>query len=634
MTVTNSNQNNLNLFSRFKRGQAWKEYAGYHVGDILESQPIAIPAGSTVVGNIVAPQIMILGLLSGSAIGRDVVVSSGGAVWGDVYAAHFQLESGGKLRGWLTSITDAELKEFLAKNTTVPPLLENGDSPSTLKPEHKKILDRDRLDALHQLQMETAVALAARTELEESFDQRLSEMAGETNNQLTLIREELKTTQTLLDAIQKEADETKETLQTRNSQFKRQSEELASTQDLLAQTTIALEKLQLSHAEKEESLAEIQSAKAGVDTHLEEALIQVDTLTGRVHNIETALQASLVHTSDQEDALLRWQEFAETNEQKVTELQYELNKANRQIQENNDVIAMLRDQRKQLEKEWGEAQTRVDELEQQLENSLSAQSLLAKSDETIQTLVSQQSDLKTNAETIEKELTEKLEQLTQQLSLKEEEVLDARLHYKKLHARWKKANADIEAIQQQPTKLLSSNQLNDLSNRLLQSEERAEQLQEQLLWNQASLETAQRELTQIRAALAARDQEIQALQKENFNHQEQFAKQKEEIKKIQETLQNQKKQASQDQKELNHALKIQRSQLDASEKELAHYLNETASQGDRLAEIQATLVERDIQLQEAKQIIEKQQKFIKQMQQVTKKRLQELQEQLAASQKS
>ena len=633
MTVTNNNQNSQNLFSRFKRGQAWKEYAGYHVGDIHETQPIAIPAGSTVVGNVLAPQIMVLGLLSGSAIGKDVVVSSGGAVWGDVYATHFQVETGGKVRGWVNSITDAELNDLLAANTTVAPS-ENGDAPAGLKPEHKKILDRDRLDALHQLQTETAVALAARTELEESFDQRLSEMAGETNNQLALIREELKATQASLNILQAEADKTAESLQTRDSQFKRQSEELASTQMLLAQTTTALEKIQISHAEKEEKLAAIRAAKAGVDTHLEEALNHVDTLTGRVHNIETALQASLVHTSDQEDALIRWQELAETSEQKTKELQIALDKAHRQVSENNDVIAMLRDQRKQLEKEWGEAQMRGDELEKQLQQTASANDLLSKSDETIQSLVRQQKETQINAETIERELTEKIDQLNGQLALREEEVVDARLHYKKLHIRWKKANEDLEKIQQQPTELLSSDHLDELSKKLLKSEEHAEQLQEQMLWNQASLETAQRELSQIRVILAQRDQQIQALQKEVDTQKELVAEHINEIDALQKSLQSQERQAKQNQKDLKETLRIQRAQLEASEKELAHYLKETSDQGSRLAEIQATLVERDIQLQESKQTIAKQQKFITQMQQVTKKRLQELHEKLVVAQKA
>jgi chromosome segregation ATPase len=633
MTVTNNTQNSRNLFSRFKRGQAWKEYTGYHVGDIYETQPIAIPAGSTVVGNVLAPQIMVLGLLSGSATGQDVVISAGGAVWGDVYAVHFQLEAGGKVRGWINSITESELTELQAANKNTPPL-KNGDSPSGLKPEHKKILDRDRLDALHQLQTETAVALAARIELEESFDQRLSEMAGEANNQLALIREELKTTQAILSTVQEEADQTADALQTRDSQFKRQSEELVSTQILLAQTTDVLEKIQISHAEKEEALAEIRAAKAGADTHLEEALNQVDTLTGRVHNIETALQASLVHTSDQEDALLRWQELAEINENKAAELQIELDKAKRKISENNDVIAMLRDQRKQLEKEWGEAQMRADELDKRIQETESNRSLLAKSDETIQSLVNEQIELKANAEAVEQELTEKLEQLNQQLQLKEEEVTDARLHYKKLHIRWKKANAELDAIQQKPTQLLSSDQLNELNKKLLQSEEHAEQLQEQMVWNQANLETAQRELTQIRADLAERDQQIQSLQQEVGIQKEQIAKQIDESQTLQKSLQTQEKQAKQNRKELKETLRIQRSQLEASEKELAYYLNETSNQGARLAEFQAMLVERDVQLQEAKQTIAKQQKFINQMQQVTKKRLRDLQEQLVAAQKA
>lgn len=632
MTVSNNKQNSRNLFSRFKRGQAWKEYAGYHVGDIHETQPIAIPAGSTVVGNIFAPQIMVLGLLSGSAIGKDVVISSGGAVWGDVYAIHFQLESGGKVRGWVHSISETELNDLLTAEPDLPPI-ENGDSPIGLKTEHKKILDRDRLDALQQLQMETAVALAARTELEESFDQRLSEMAGEANNQLALIREELKATQSLLNATQDEADDTAKTLETRDSQFKRQSEELANTQDLLAQTTNALEKLQISHAEKEETLADIQAAKAGVDTHLEEALNQVDTLTGRVHNIETALQASLVHTSDQEDALLRWQELAEINEKKAEELQIELDKATRQISENNDVIAMLRDQRKQLEKEWGEAQMKADELEQQIEQSNSAHDLLAKSDETIQSLIKQQKEVKENSEKAEEEFNSQLAQLKKQLVLKDEEVADARLHYKKLHIRWRKVNAELEAIRQQPTKMLSSDQLDDLNKKLVQSEEQVEQLQEQVIWNKASMETAQTELNQLRNLLKERDQELQGLQELNSNQTKQLENQIKESKVLQENLNKQDSQAKQNQKELNESLRMQKAQLEASEKELAHYLKETSAQGARLAEIQSTLVERDIQLQEAKQTIAKQQRFIKQMQQVTKKRLREMQEQLAAAQK-
>jgi chromosome segregation ATPase len=332
--------------------------------------------------------------------------------------------------------------------------------------------------------------------------------------------------------------------------------------------------------------------------------------------------------------LLRWQELAEINEKKSEELQIELDKAKRKISENNDIVAMLREQRKQLEKEWGQAQMRADELEKKLEETESSDSLLAKSDETIKSLVSQQVELKAKAAAVELELNKKLEQLNKQLLLKEEEVTDARLHYKKLHIRWKKANAELDAIQQKPTQLLSSDQLDELNKKLLQSEEHAEQLQEQMVWNQANLETAQRELTQIRTGLAERDQQIQSLQQEVGIQKEQIAKQIADSQALQKSLQTQEIQAKQNKKELKETLRIQRSQLEASEKELAYYLNETSNQGARLAEFQAMLVERDIQLQEAKQTIAKQQKFINHMQQVTKKRLRDLQEQLVAAQKA
>ncbi len=627
MTATNTAQTTRNLFSRFKRGQAWKEYVGYHVGDIHENQPIAIPAGSTVVGNVSAPQIMILGLLSGSAIGRDVVISSGGAVWGDVFAIHFQLETGGKVRGWIHSMTESDLENH--KSAGIHPVSQdNGDSPDGLKPEHQKFLDREQFDLLKQLQSETAVALAARTELEESFDQRLSEMAGEATNKLALLREELKNIKLQLDKAELKAEETGESLEHRNIQFNRQSEELANTQDLLAQTTTALEKLQITHAQQEEKLVEMRAAKAGADTHLEEALSQVDTLTGRVHNIETALQASLVHTSDQEDALLRWQELAELNEQKVEELEKELKIANHQNQESNDLLFIMREQRQQLEKEWTEAHARIAELEKQIESTDTDQA--RKNDESIQSLEAQYQELQDAFKLRESELVIKNSRLEELVKLKEAEVSDARLHYKKLHIRWKKTHEELDTFRNAPAPQISSAQLEELNQKIKQTEETAEQYQEQIHWNQASLETAQAELTQIRQFLQEKEQIIQHLQQENREKQEQFVHQSNEINALKETIKEQEEQTQRMLEEHKDEIRLQRTQLEASEKELSQYLDETSKQGSRLAEMQATLVERDIELQETKQLVAKQQRFIKQLQQATKKRIQELQTQLAA----
>ncbi len=634
MAATDDKQTRLPFFSRFKRDPVWKEYPGYHVGDIVEQQPVAVPAGATIVGNIVAPQIMVMGLLSGAAIGRDVVVAANGEVWGDVQAVHLNVEAGGKIRGWVSSLSETEYAELSAGVPIIPP--ENGHAPAGLKPEHKRVLDRDRLATLHQLQRETAVALAARTELEESFDQRLSEIAGDTANQLALLREELKTSQTQLNKVQQDADHTAETLQTREAQIKRQSEELASTQDLLTQTTEALAELEIAYAKNEEILASLYAAKAGTDTHLEEALVHVDTLTGRIHNIETALQASLLHSSDQEDALLRWQELAETQEKRAEELEGELAKVKRQMQESNDVIAMLREQRKQLEKEWGDAHRRIDELEKaKQEEAERVSSLFAKSDKTIQTLLNQQNYLEEKnrqTEQINQYLADDLAQLKEQLTIKEEEVADARTHYKKLHTRWKRTNAQLEAIQKQPTRLLSSEQLEAVNEKLREAEEHAKQFHEQMLWNQADLENTRIELKQVRDQAKKQANQLEKREAADQKQQEKLKGLQQEIQTLKETLHRQEEQSTRDKETLKQTLRTQDSQLDASEKELAHYLKETEQQGKRLANIQATLIERELQLQETKQIVAKQQKFIKQMQEVTTTKIQQLQAQLQAAQ--
>lgn len=635
MTGTSSKPANPSFLTRFKRSPAWKEYAGYYVGDIYENQPVAIPPGATIVGQVTAPQIMVLGLLSGSAVGRDVVISDKGQVWGDVFAVHFHMESGGKIRGWVNSITETEFDDLAAGAVIVAP--ENGDSPGDLKPEHKRVLDKDRLDALRQLQTETAVALAARTELEESFDQRLSEIAGDAANQVTLLRENLKASQTQLTQVQQEADALTELLQTREAQIKRQSDELLNTQDLLAQTTETLEEIQTAYAQKEEAFAQLQAAKTGADTHLEEALNHVDTLTGRVHNIETALQASLSHSSDQEDALIRWQELAESTEKRADELQIELEKAKRQIQESYDVTALLSEQRKQLEKEWGEAQMRIDELEQQLQAEADrSQSLLAKSDETIQSLVSEitlHKKLGERTAQTQQELLDELALLKEQVTIKEAEVADARLHYKKLHVRWKETSAQLEAIQKQPTRLLSTERQDNLAKKLAEAEERAEQYHEQMVWNQAGLENTRTELNQIRAYAEKQEAHSQQLAAENHKQQEKLRELQQELQTLKQQRDQQEKQTAQEKENLKQSLRAQRSQLDASEKDLARYLTETEQQGKRLAEIQAALIEREIELQETRQIVAKQQKFIKQMQEVTKTKIQDLQTQLAQTRK-
>ena len=79
----------------------------------------------------------------------------------------------------------------------------------------------------------------------------------------------------------------------------------------------------------------------------------------------------------------------------------------------------------------------------------------------------------------------------------------------------------------------------------------------------------------------------------------------------------------------------QKIQLEASEIELNRYLNQATTQGQHLAEIQARLVERELQLKQAvdkikvsRSMIEKQNQAIKQIQQKAGERIRTLQSKL------
>ncbi len=621
MTISSEKAKGPGIFSFLRRKQPWVEISGYSVGDIHETQPVAIAAEATVVGNIFAPQIIIAGLLSGTAVSQEVIVQERGQIWGDIYALRFHVEQGGLIRGWVNTLSEAECYALLNGRQTLADRVPGSDNtlPDGLQPEHFRLRDSSNLDALHHLQTETAVALAARTELEETFDQRLAEIVGEATNQLTATREDLKTTRADLAKSQQQAKELSETLQLREAQLDRQTKELALSQETLAHTNQELEELRESFARKEAAFNELTSAKVGVDTHLHEALNQVDTLTGRVHNIETALQASLAHSSDQEDALLRWQELAESTEARVQELETELQNTRRQLEQSNDVNNMLRDQRKQVESEWTHAQIRLEELQNQLESETeSSKILLAESDATILSLTNLNNQLKADLELLQTRnaiLMKQMEMAKAKFLKQEQEISNLRAQYAELETEWQQTQSELERIRQQPTKLLSSDQLEELKVQLAAAEERAEEYQEQLLWHQANLETSQTALQYHQRQVEEQESQLRQLEQQ--------------VETLQRDLEEEKGKARADSQSLKELLRQKEMQLEASERDLQQHLRETAQQGQRLAEIQSTLIERELELQQVKQTVLRQQQFISKMKAVTTEKINSLENALA-----
>ncbi|MBK6713420.1 MAG: polymer-forming cytoskeletal protein [Chloroflexi bacterium] len=638
MTIGSEKANGKGFFNLFRRGQAWREISGYLVTDIYETQPVAVAAGSTVVGNIFAPQVLVAGLLAGTAVAQEVTVQGSGQLWGDIFAMRFHLEPGGQIRGWINTLTEADCETLLAVATQpTEPTADTQSAPNGLQPEHHRLRDRAKLDALRQLQTETAVALAARAELEETFDQRLAEIAGEATNQLTLVREELKNARAELADWQQKAQDTSNTLQLRETQLDRQSKELALAQESLAQTNQDLEELREAYAQKEGAFKELTSAKIGVDTHLHEALNQVDTLTGRVHNIETALQASLVHSSDQEDALLRWQELAESTEARVKELEKELQSTRQQLEQSSDMNNMLRDQRRQIESDWTKAQIRLEDLQKQLENEIeSSKILLTGSDETIRSLTELNNQLKAELEPLQNRnaiLMKQMEMAKTKFFRQEEEIANLRRAHQELETNWQDAQDDLQRIREQPTKLFSSEQIEALKADLAAAEEKLEGYQEQVLWYQANLETSQSALKEGRAQAEEQAAQLNKLRLDLQAAEATMSQQQQDARATQSQFETEKSKALAETKRFKDELRQKQLQLEASEADLQNHLRETAQQGQQLAEIRSVLIERELQIEQLRQTVNKQQQFIKQMKQVTTDKINSLETALAQARK-
>lgn len=374
MTAANDNQTGRNFLSFLRWGQQWLEVSGYRVGDIQSDQPVALAPDATLLGNIFAPKVTIAGLLCGAAVTHELRVQQEGQIWGDVFAMSVRIEPGGRIQGWISSIDD----------TSYQSLYNDGVLPDSSSPDHFQLpaeivegnlLGRSdiHLELLHYLQAETAAALAARAELERSFEQRLSEVAGEAAGRVTSLSDLLDNARSELATLKEQFAVSQEALHRGNAQIERQTNELAVARELLTEQNQELETLRQAHSALKLDFEQRQAAKTEVDAQLQDRLRQVETLSDRVHSLETALQASLQHTAEQEESLIRWQELAEVTEGQVQALEKELNAARMRVQESSKVIEMLREQRRQAEKEWEKAMAELDNLRQQETQPLASQ---------------------------------------------------------------------------------------------------------------------------------------------------------------------------------------------------------------------------------------------------------------------
>lgn len=548
----------------WRRGQTWLEIVGYHVEDIHADQPVAIQEGATLVGNVFAPRLVVAGLLSGSAVCRDIRVEKNGQVLGDVFTVALSIIPGGNIHGWISSVDEADYTA-LAEDGRLPEDSEFSRQENGSDYPEGQLLNRNeaQIEALHHLQAQAAVALAARAELEQDFQRRLTDLAGESTNTIANLKQELTDLRTELTTKQTQLDEAQEALRHRKSQVERQANELGIARDLMTEQNDELANLRQQHAQLQGSHTHLQTEKTAVDDELETAVREINTLRDRIHSLEVAHKASLVHTAEQEESLIRWQELAEITEKKAEGLEADLQKVKLQIEENNNIIDMQREQRLAAEKELEKMLEEVGLLREQSKDPLAKAARLAEAEDKITSL--------------------------------EAELADAEhAHFERVL--WYKA--ELEASQAAAAE--AQQQANDQAEMLTRLEE--------------SVQVQQKTVTELQTAVAETEATLETKKTEwNTLHE----KLVEENMGLQAVIKEQKMQLEGSETELKHILNQTNTQGD--------HLAEIHA---RLVERELQLKQAIAQLKQARAMIEKQNQAIKQIQQKAGERIRALQMQL------
>ncbi len=361
MEETTQGRSLRNIFSRSKNAL---QINTYQVGDVHTSQSVEIGPNATLVGHIVAPIVHVYGLVYGSVLAQETAVYHGGQIWGDVYTTKLSLEPGGSIHGWTSTIEEgdyAELAQNLMLSQPDPPKLP-GDiqisEPNKVELEQKKIL-----------QQSAALALAARAELEESFDLRLNEMAGKVMLQNKKMAAELETAVAELNALRPQFEKTQSDLAARISQQDQLSQEIQIVRDLLTEREAEITTLQEQSKTAQTKIKALEQKNKTNEATLKSKDAAYATLLARHESLATALKASLEHTSDLEESLLRWQELAEYSESRAKELEEQQTTLQTKLEVAQAAYAKIEEDQFQLKDDLKTAQETADK-QQRLLNQL------------------------------------------------------------------------------------------------------------------------------------------------------------------------------------------------------------------------------------------------------------------------
>lgn len=175
------------LTNALKRHQEERlEISAFQVGDVRAEKAVVVTDEATLVGDLLAPEIFVEGLIYGYVACRRLVVAPGGQIWGDVYVSALELAPTGKINGWVSTLDAGTVDLLRAKELGTGDLPGQDDwrLPDELLERVKKAgaeIEDDQRNSQRrsgiwrQLRSEAALALIARSEIESTLDQRLEE---------------------------------------------------------------------------------------------------------------------------------------------------------------------------------------------------------------------------------------------------------------------------------------------------------------------------------------------------------------------------------------------------------------------------------------------------------------------------
>jgi cytoskeletal protein CcmA (bactofilin family)/chromosome segregation ATPase len=573
-----------------------EELPGLQIGSVFSQEDLLIAETAVVAGDIVAPRVIVHGLVHGHIGARELVIHKTGRIWGDVFAGAVHIEPGAQLYGWVTTLAETAVAQLLNQETDFYSLFpETEEIPSALLEESglQNILVKldtippdQRLNYLHEMQSAAGQALVAYAELRGQFDAKLDKLVS------GVIREAEEQHDQLV-ALQGEMAAAQETIQARDETIAAQETKIAEVQGILEERIAELEEIRLANTQQEAKLADLQTQHEDLNQQFTTLSGEKESLFERLSKVETALQGSLQRAAEQEEALIHWQELADTNEEKVAAFQQELDEKKQLLNEANQQLAQIQDQLDRLQ-------------------------------EAHERLTAQHTEQQELAASFEQQV-HKLEERIRTSKPAADETIAALLSTKDNLTEAENRIAELEGYLQR-----LETEAKDYFDQLATLKSELDENKKQLAASQAALHDRTRALAQTQAELAEQQEQVHKWKESIGRMTDLLYNAENRVKELQEALDS-RQPGSEEHKKLLERLQQQQMQLEMSEAEVVHFQEEIQNQSKRLAEAQAALVESEIALGRSSESLAQKESELKQVKKAAVMRIQQLEQAMAQS---